>query len=133
MPGTRVFVSYLASEAGTLAAVLQALEESGLMFGPRTTGDGEEWYASIEEALKEAQAFVFLITPRFQRSRWTQFEVGVAASRAAASPGVRIVPVLTAGARWSDVPRALSGHRGIDANQLPANEVVKRIARSIEG
>jgi hypothetical protein len=132
MAETDVFVSYLPSEADSLAPILQGLEELGFGFDLRSVGAGEEWLASIEDALRGARAFIFLVTPRFQRSRWTQFEIGVAASRAAGSPDVRIIPILTAGASWDDVPRALRGHRGIDANHLPAREVVRQVVEAIE-
>lgn len=131
-PELRVFVSHTPADAGFVEALGVALAEGGLSISANPKpGDGEAWMTAIEDALEEADAFLFVVSPRYANSRWTQFEMGVAVSRAMDSADLQLVPVLRGGTTWHDVPKPLRGRTVIDGNEMSVRELAAEIAGAL--
>jgi len=130
MPDTepKIFISYAHSDQDTVEAVTRALDSKGLrIWSDREIRSGERWAEAIEKALTDAKIYLVFVSPESLASRSANFEMGVAASRAAQSLDVRLIPILLKGARWQDIPRLLQGRIGIDAKNLTAGQIAESL------
>jgi hypothetical protein len=104
------------------------LDSKGLrIWSDREIRSGERWAEAIEKALTDAKIYLVFVSPESLASRSANFEMGVAASRAAQSLDVRLIPILLKGARWQDIPRLLQGRIGIDAKNLTAGQIAESL------
>ncbi len=130
----RVFLSYSYGDERSRQIVdvlRRMLDERGVaVWDDRMIEPGADWAQVIDEALCRAEAFVLLIPPESERSPRLYFDIGAAASRAAETPGqVRLIPILVHGAGRSELPRRLLRWSGLDAGDLPPQEVAQEISR----
>jgi hypothetical protein len=73
---------------------------------------GDNWVETITRNLEEASAIIVLITPDSLRSEWVGREWQSALSRSA-----RVLPVLTGGASFKDLPATLARIQAVDLNR----------------
>ena len=93
---------------------------------------GEKWMEEIEGALREASAYVFLLTPTSVTSPNVQFEMGAALQRWHDESGTRIIPILFGDVDRKDVPAVLPERLLIDTNELDYSEYYERLKEQLE-
>jgi hypothetical protein len=136
MKTPEVFISYLYSDEPSrhfAAALTERLHARNVSVwqDKLEIKPGTDWRDSIERALEQAETFVFLLSPRALQSPWTNFELGVAASRAAASRDVHIIPVVLAGALSEKLPHFLRDRVVIDVNERPEDRAAEEVAQAV--
>jgi hypothetical protein len=73
---------------------------------------GGPWINDISDAISDSTALVLLASPEGITSKWVMREAS-----AAQASGIPIVPMLTGGARYSDLPTYLAGINGVDLDE----------------
>ena len=136
MAKPRVFVSYARGDEKSsrlMGSLSEALRTAGVgvWLDNTSIAPGQDWISGIERALEDSETFVFLLSPRALKSDWTNFEMGVAARRAAQSRNVRIIPVLVGGTDWGSVPAFLHRKSAIDADKASEDEVAAAVTRAV--
>jgi hypothetical protein len=89
---------------------------------------GDRWADLLEDALQSSDVYVVVASPSALASDFTMFEIGVALGRADTAPGVRVIPVLTGGTGWADLPYHLRQHAGIDGTAMSPEDIGQAIA-----
>ncbi len=121
--GPRLFVSH-ASADSTLVAALVALLKAAFF---AKTGDlnfmctsdpghtietGSDTPGTIAKKIEASSGLVVLVTPASLHSQYVMYELGAAGAR-----GQRIAPVVASGARFEDLPGALSNRSAVDGTK----------------
>ncbi len=111
-----IFLSYSRADAGAMRVVQETLRAADLSVW---TDEGLEpgtqsWTAAIEEAIKQANAFVVLLSPAAKASVWVNREIGYAQLHRKPC-----YPLLLSGDEAAVVPLNLVGVQWIDARQDP--------------
>jgi hypothetical protein len=103
----RIFISYAEDDASLAEFIANQLAQSGIetWLDKKQLTSGPNWREELSKRLEEANLYVLLITPSYLKSRWTNFELGVALMRASQSKDVRILP-LTLGVSLDELPSA---------------------------
>jgi hypothetical protein len=76
-----IFVSYAERDGSEAARVVTALRDSGLEVYDWRENNGTRFMDQINEKIKEAEAFLALMSPNFQESPWCRREVERALTR----------------------------------------------------
>ncbi|HEX3529789.1 MAG TPA: toll/interleukin-1 receptor domain-containing protein [Thermoanaerobaculia bacterium] len=118
-----VFLSYSAKDKDWVKVFSSELKKSGLAswFDASQLALGERWKDHIEEALRESRSLIAIVSPNSIHSPWTFFELG-----AALADHKRIIPVLTEGVEWEDLPSPLMQFQGLKERE-PA-DAARRVA-----
>jgi predicted nucleotide-binding protein len=97
----------------------------------RALSPGEDWEGKIEEALRRAIGFLFVVSPRALESGWVRRELSIAESSERF-----ILPVVLYRPELSSLPRALAERHWIDYSGSPTPELTrdtaKRVVDSVE-
>jgi len=105
-----VFLSYSRSDLGIARRLRGDLCAGGVdVWSDRNLGLGGHWLTEISVAISRSRAMVLLASPPALASKWVMREVD-----AAQTLGVPVIPLLAAGARYSDLPVNLAGINGVD-------------------
>lgn len=108
-----VFLSYSRSDLGLARRLRGDLVAGGVdIWSDRELGLGGSWITQVSRALSRSYAIVLLASPAALVSKWVMREV-----HAAQTLGLRLVPLLTGGARFSDLPPSLAGINGVDLGE----------------
>lgn len=89
---------------------------------------GEDWAHAIEQAFRDAAAFIFLISANSAKSEWVQREL----LESLATRDRPIIPVLIDSADEAYVPRDLASRQWVDLSQ-GFIEAIENIARVLHG
>ena len=118
-----VFLSYSAKDKEWVKAFSSELKKSGLdaWFDAAQLAPGERWRDRVQDALRESRFLIAIVSPSSIHSPWTFFEIG-----AAVADHKRIIPVLTGGVDWGDLPSPLTQFQGLK-EQEPA-DAARRVA-----
>jgi len=92
---------------------------------------GDQWATQMEKRLEEASTFVILLTEDSLQSPTTNFELGVAASRARSTDGVRLIPVVLEGTSLEQLPKFLRGRQVIFAGKKRDDSTAKEIVEVV--
>lgn len=105
-----VFLSYSVKDKDWVQAFSSALKKSGVetWFDAAGLTPGERWRDRVEDALRESRSLIAIVSPNSIHSPWTFFEIG-----AAVADHKRIIPVLTEGVDWTDLPSPLTQFQGL--------------------
>ena len=100
-----VFISYAHDDREWASKFRAALDSAGIhtWFDASRLEPGERWQEKIEEALRDCQTLVLLVSQHSLDRPWTFFEIG-----AALAGKKRIIPVLTPDLEISQLPPLLS-------------------------
>ena len=73
----KVYLSHAQSDERLAARVSRILEDAGLQVwdATREIMPGDNWAATLGNALQESQAMVVLVTPDAMRSKWVRWEI----------------------------------------------------------
>jgi hypothetical protein len=111
----RVFLSHVSDERTVAAALKARLVEDflGLLdvfvsSDGESIAAGEQWLASVEQALSECDLLITLCSPHSIRRPWINFEAGAAWMRK-----IPVMPACHAGLAPSDLPMPLSLRQGV--------------------
>ena len=128
-----VFVSYNHKDALRVQPLVDALEARGIKawYDSGELRVGESFMRKIGDALEQSRYFLLMISPDYLASQWTPFELGVALS-AAATKGVRVIPVLVRMADLSALPGLLRRHQFLDATQASADQIAAEVAEIVK-
>ena len=128
-----IFVSYAHGDSAAVTPVIRAMAEKGLKVwsAEDSVEPGESWEDALEGAMDNANGYVIFLSPDYLRTRWTNFEMGAAAAKAAAAPQRRLIPVLLPGTTWGEVPFLIRDRRGIDATKMSADDVAGALTSAL--
>jgi hypothetical protein len=120
-----VFISSSHKDRAWVAEFAESLKQEGLYpWSDSEIALGGNWTESIENALRNSETLVFVLSPDPFHSKWTYFELG-----AAIADNKRIIPVLTHDLEWSQVPPMLRKYQGL--NESSPRLAGKRIAEVV--
>lgn len=122
-----VFVSYSAKDRPWASELVDALKNEGVRawFDEENLRPGEKLSESIEEALRESRAVVFLLTPEYLNSPSASFEVG-----AALGANKKIIPILRKDVERSRLPGMWKRFASLDESS--PRLAGKRVAEVLE-
>lgn len=86
---------------------------------------GSNWQEEITKAVYEAAAVIVLVTPSSLQSSWVTQEWS-----SALGASKRVIPVLSGGAHFADLPKGLAHIQAIDLNE-DAERAVKRLIDAV--
>jgi hypothetical protein len=123
----RVFLSYAGHDRDWVRAFATTLRDSGVatFFDKSDIEPGEDWQEKIEQALRESNTLVVVLSPDSLKSPWGFFELGVAVA-----DKKRIIPVIAQDVDISQVP--LPVRRFQMVREESPIEAGKRVAGVIE-
>jgi len=122
-----VFLSYAAADRELAAEVAAGLQDCGhRVWSDDTIPPGQSFSGAMAVAMREADAFVFLLTKGYARGEWARLESGVAIAS-----GRRVIPVVAeAGA---EIPPLLRDLRALDLTDPRSRAAaIARLCRSLE-
>lgn len=103
-----VFISAAHEDEALARELRDALTSRGLsVWDGNALQPGDRWDDALERGLRESRTIVVLVSPRWQQSPWTAFELGAALGAPRSSPGRRLIPVLADGMGTKDLPQSL--------------------------
>lgn len=122
-----VFVSSSRQARAWASEFTDALKASGVdvWFADVEVRPGDRWEEALQKALRDSRTLVAILTPDSVHSSSMYFEIG-----AAVADGKRIIPVLTEGVDWHDVPTALASFQALK-EQTPT-EAAKKVADALK-
>jgi TIR domain len=108
-----VFLSYSRTDRNLARRLIADLQRGGLnVWSDHMLTLGGQWLTDISAAIQGSTALVLLASPGGLASKWVMREVS-----AAQASGVPVVPMLTGGLRYSDLPPHLAGINGVDLEE----------------
>jgi len=123
----KVFISYSHKDSKVADALYRMLSKQGWdVWSDRKLKVGDDWQEEIEQALRESDYFIFVLTPNSIESQSTNFEMGVALSRQDES---YVIPVLLKNAK---VPPQLSSLRYLDGRNVDTSKLGEQISQIIK-
>ena len=128
-----VFISHTDKDKPFARQLAEALKIKGFnTWTDMDTRPGEKWANQVEKALRESKVFLLLLSPDFLSSQWTNFELGVALSRAASSDDTYIIPVATKGVTKRSLPKILRDLHVIDAKDISSRQAAEKVVKAVE-
>ena len=122
-----VFLSYSRADAATAKKLVEDLRRQGVrVWSDMDIRVGSNWADELSRSLDEATAILVLISPHSLQSRWVQGEWSAALSKSR-----RVIPVLTGGAEFGDLPPILATVLGVDLDS-DYDGGVERIVSSLK-
>lgn len=117
-----LFISYASKDRPWVSEFVAALQKEGLHpWSDAEIAPGEKWEEAIQQALRESNALVMVLSPDSTQSPWTFFELG-----AAIAGKKKIIPVLVKDLEWSRIPAILRQFQCL--NEPSASAAGKRVA-----
>jgi len=109
-----VFISYAHKDSGFVDRLSQALRANGISIWVDRSQllPGVEWSRSIEQALSDADAILFVVSPNSANSSWVQHEIELAILRSQTGNGKLVIPLLIGSPQ--DVPVILRTIQWVD-------------------
>jgi hypothetical protein len=122
-----VFLSYSRGDEAWVREFATTLSNSGITnwFDINEIPPGEKWQEKIEQALRESNTLVVVLSPQSVRSPWTFFELG-----AAVADKKKIIPVMAQDVAIDQIPLLVRNFQMLRA-QSPT-EAGKRVAEAIK-
>jgi hypothetical protein len=118
----RIFISYSLSDRPIADKLRKALADFHVqIFDPADAGTGEKAFDQIEQALKGADLFVYIVPEKEGSGKWSLSELG-----AAKALGKRIMAVLADSGRVANSEVAAKLADSLVLDQSP-NEVARKI------
>ncbi|PJF41766.1 MAG: hypothetical protein CUN55_11520 [Phototrophicales bacterium] len=118
---SHIFISYNRQDRPYVEQVAQFLQEQGfnVWFDARIA-PSDEWWDSIEDALNHCVAFIIIMTPAAQKSKWVKREILLADKL-----GKPVFPLLLEGEEWNFYVHLQ--HEDVRGNKLPSMHFVNRL------
>jgi len=128
-----VFISYSVQDHSSAHELAEALKQKGIIaWMDPGTEPGKKLADQIEKALKESKVFLFLLSPDFLTSKWTNFELGVALSKAAVAPDTRIIPLAIKPLNKKSLPGPLRDLEVIDMKNISSGQAAEKVVQMLE-
>ena len=123
---SQIFISYSRANRTIAEQLTRVLEQQGLSVWVdyKTLKGGSTWEDEVENALRNADIFVTILSKESVNSNWVHAETGYALSLKK-----RIIPILVEDVR---LPLNLSNIQYLDARKLRVDELGKTVAAAIE-
>lgn len=91
----RVFISHSASDRGFAEHLAQVLSQRGVeVWTNAEVRPGESWISQLRTAIETADAIIPVLSSRFAKSQWAEFEVSAALADRLSGGTKKIIPVL---------------------------------------
>jgi hypothetical protein len=100
--GFKVFISYSRGDSAAFAgALVHALEKQGLAarLDTRDLEFGEKWQGQLKDFIRQADAVVYVVSPRAIASKWCRWELAQVAAQSK-----RLVPVVHLDVKPEELP-----------------------------
>jgi hypothetical protein len=128
-----VFISYSQQDESSARKLAEALKSKGFSAWTDTEiRPGKKWADQIEKALRQSKVFLLLISPDFLTSSWTNFELGVALSRAAMTPDTHIIPLTIKHVNHKALPMSLRDLQVINAEDISSSQAAEKVVERLE-
>ncbi|MEA3349407.1 MAG: toll/interleukin-1 receptor domain-containing protein [Chloroflexota bacterium] len=103
----RIFLSYSRENTSIMKRILKKLESYGfsVWIDDNLILGTESWKTAIEDAIRQSQGLVVIMSPNSKESLWVERELDFARVQ-----GVRIFPVLAAGEENNAIPNRYRSH-----------------------
>ena len=130
----KVYLSHAHSDERLAARVSRILEDAGLQVwdATREIMPGDNWAATLGNALQESQAMVVLVTPDAMRSNWVRWEIEYALGQIRFRE--RLIPVVAGDPddlEKEDVPWILRRLKVINLTDGSEEEGIREVARTL--
>ena len=130
----KVYLSHAHSDERLAEKVSRILEDAGLQVwdATREIMPGDNWAATLGNALQESQAMVVLVTPDAMRSKWVRWEIEYALGQTRFRE--RLVPVFVGDPddlEKEDVPWILRRLKVINLTEGNEEEGIREVARTL--
>ena len=130
----KVFLSHAHSDERLAERVSRILEDAGLQVwdATREIMPGDNWAATLGDALQESQAMVVLVTPDAMRSKWVRWEIEYALGQTRFRE--RLVPVFVGDPddlEKEDVPWILRRLKVINLTDGNEEDGIREVARTL--
>lgn len=130
----KVFLSHAHSDERLAERVSRILEDAGLQVwdATREIMPGDNWAATLGNALQESQAMVVLVTPDAMRSKWVRWEIEYALGQTRFRE--RLVPVFVGDPddlEKEDVPWILRRLKVINLTDGNEEEGIREVVRTL--
>lgn len=93
---------------------------------------GDDFVASIQQALERSEYFLLVISPAYLASQWANFEMGVALSRSLTRESERIIPLYLKRVPNAALPSSIKQLSGLSAQDSPTGEIAHQLAEIIK-
>jgi len=122
-----IFLSYSNKDKSWVSEFVSSLKEAGVKtwFDVHALAPGERWDDKLQQALRESNTIVVILSENSVESPWTFFELG-----AAIADKKRIIPVLLGDVESKRIPLLLRRFQFL--KESSPTEAGKRIAQAIE-
>ena len=119
-----VFLSYSAEDKEWVSEFHEALREAGkkAWYDVEDLKPGDRWQEKIQEALRESETLIVIVSRKTLNSKWVFFELG-----AAVAGGKKIIPVVTGDVDYKDIHPSLTRFQFLREDS--ASEAGKAVAR----
>ena len=120
----RLFISHISEHKQKATQLQQALKRFGIssFVAHENIEPTKEWQDEIENALFSMDALVAVLTPKFNESKWTDQEIGVAIGR-----GVLIIPIR----KGLDPYGFIAKYQGLQSEGKTVGEVAESVFQII--
>ena len=130
----KVYLSHAHSDERLAERVSRILEDAGLQVwdATREIMPGDNWAATLGNALQESQAMVVLVTPNAMRSNWVRWEIEYALGQIRFRE--RLIPVVAGDPddlEKEDVPWILRRLKVINLTDGSEEEGIREVARTL--
>ncbi len=103
-----VFISYAYRDKADVEALKTELESAGIkVWDNRHFETGSDFLEDLRQAIELSRYVVLYISKNFLDSEWTNFEAGVAIGKATDSHNLTVLPVISPGVDYSQLPYML--------------------------
>ncbi len=125
----RIFLSYASEDSNRATELMNELAKQPNVdvFTSDKMSAGENWRTKIKEALSESDFFLVLLSPTSVRSRWIQFELGVAWGL-----NKLIIPIVTSHDVVDRIPLNLAELPVLEMKQLKRPQAISEIIERYE-
>ena len=131
---TQIFISHATEDATVAARLRMRMTEDFLdqltvflSSEPESIAMGNQWFSSVNEAIRNSSIILVLCTPIAIERPWINFDVGATSIRE-----IPLIPVCFGGLRLRDLPMPLSASQGVELNDAQGlRQLYARIAQAL--
>lgn len=120
-----VYISHSSQDQEFVDQLAQSLESEGItVWSARSIQQlGSSWVEEIEKGMEQSRHVLLVISPASLNSRWSNFETGLALSKAATSSDTLVIPVLTQNVDIHSLPFSTKYRVSVNAENMNPGEL----------
>lgn len=129
-PEYDLFISYSNADFPFVNELVSRLEKEDVRvwYDKGAMRLGEDFLASIQQALEKSEYFLLVISPAYLASQWANFEMGVALSRGLSQKSGRIIPLYLKRVSNAALPSSIKQLSGLTVQDSSVEEIAHQLA-----